>query len=196
MVSAYRPRYRAGFVVLSDATAPYAFSSVGAGGALIDYLAPRLVVARDVLAELRRNEARCPGLRTFVDWADADEDRRIHDLTIAHAIEVADLLRLYQLPGEHPREHLGEVATVYAAIELQEAGERPLVCVDDQLGKKLCRSRGLDFADTPALLVEMACEGAVEDRLGQKIWQALFSERRALWSHFRQRVAEARASRA
>jgi hypothetical protein len=195
MAAAHRPRYRGALVVLADATAPYAFCSVGAGRALIDYLGPCLVVARDVLGELRRNQPRCPGLRTFIEWAEAAEALRVHDLTLEHAVEVADLLRLYQLPGEHPREHLGEVATVYAAIELQEAGRSPLVCVDDQLGKKLCRGRGLDFADTPALLVEMVCEGVLDERLGQRIWQALFPQQRALWARFHQRVEAARSGR-
>ncbi len=189
------PRYRSALVVLADATAPYAFCSMGAGQALIDYLGACLVVVRDVLGELRRNQAGRPGLRVFVEWVEAAEDHRVHDLTVEHTVEVTDVLRLYQLPGEHPREHLGEIATVYGAIELQEAGRRPLVCVDDRLGKQLCRSRGLSYADTPALLVEMVREGCIDYRLGQRIWQALFPEQRAVWARFRQRVDEALADR-
>ncbi len=191
MTTPYRPRYRGALVVLADATAPFAFCKVGAGHALIDYLGACLVVVRDVLGELRRNQAECPGLRTFVDWVETAEDSRVHDLTIEHVVEVSDMLRFYQLPGEHPREHLGEIATVYAAIELAAAGRLPLVCVDDQLGKRLCRSRRLDYADTPALLVEMVCEDVIDQRLGQRIWQALFPDQRTLWPRLRQRIEEA-----
>jgi hypothetical protein len=191
MAVPYRPLYRRALVVLADSSAPYAFASVGAGQALIDYLGAGLIVARDVLDELRRNRARCPGLGVLVDWLEAAETQRVHDLAAAHLIEVHDLLRLYQLPGEHPREHVGEIATVYAAIELTAAGRAPLVCVDDQLGKQLCRSRRLAHADTPALIVEMVCEEAIDRRLGQRIWQTVFSGRRALWALYHQRVDEA-----
>jgi hypothetical protein len=191
MATPYRPVYRRALVVLADSSGPHAFCSVGAGQALIDYLGPGLLVARDVLGELRRNQATCPGLRVVVQWLEAREEERVHDLTYEHTLEVGDLLRLYQLPGEHPREHRGEIATVYAAIELAEAGRQPLVCVDDQLGKKLCRGRRLAHADTPMLLVEMVCEAAIDHRLGQRIWQALFPHQRALWARFRQRVDEA-----
>jgi hypothetical protein len=195
MGAPYRPLYRRALVVLADSSGPHTFCSVGAGQALIDYLGAGLLVVRDVLGELRRNQGACPGLRVVVQWLEASEEQRVHDLTHEHALEVGDLLRLYQLPGEHPREHLGEIATVYTAIELAEAGRQPLVCVDDQLGKKLCRGRRLAYADTPALLVEMVCEKAIDHRLGQRIWQALFPHQRALWARFRQRVDEACGAR-
>jgi hypothetical protein len=176
--------------LLSDSTAPMAFCAVGAGQTLLDYLQARLIVTREVLGELKRNHASMPSLAVAIAWLEDDEEERVHDLTSAHALEVTDFLQNYRTELDHPNEHLGEVATVYGALELVDQGRRPLVCMDDQLGKSLCRAKNLDHADTPALLIEMVCAKAIDFRLGQRIWQHMFSERR-LWRAYKERVEAA-----
>jgi hypothetical protein len=167
-----------------------AFCGVGAGQALLDYLQARLIVTREVLGELKRKHASMPSLEVAIAWLEDDEDERVHDLTSAHALEVTDFLQNYRTELDHPNEHLGEVATVYGALELVDQGRRPLVCMDDQLGKSLCRAKNLDQADTPALLIEMVCAKAIDFRLGQRIWQRMFTERR-LWLAYKQRIEAA-----
>lgn len=167
-----------------------AFCTVGAGQTLLDYLQARLIVTREVLGELKRNHASMPSLAVAIAWLEDDEDERVHDLTSAHALEVTDFLQNYRTELDHPNEHLGEVATVYGALELVDQGRRPLVCMDDQLGKSLCRAKNLDHADTPSLLIEMVCAKAIDFRLGQRIWQHMFSDRR-LWRAYKERVEAA-----
>ena len=164
-----------------------AFCRVGAGQSLLDYLEARLIVTREVLGELKRNVAAMPALHVTIAWLEEDEGQRVHDLTPEHALEVTDFLQNYRTEADHPNEHLGEVATVYGALELVDEGRQPLVCVDDQLGKKLCRTRNLDQADTPSLLIEMVCARAIDFRLGQRIWQNVLTDRR-LWKAYRERV--------
>jgi len=164
-----------------------AFCGVGAGQVLLDYLQGRLIVTREVLGELKRNVGAMPSLQRTIAWLEEDEDHRVHDLTSEHALEVTDFLQNYRTAVEHPDEHLGEVATVYGALELVDDGRRPLVCMDDQLGKTLCRAKNLDQADTPALLIEMVCAKVIDLRLGQRIWQNVFTDRR-LWRVYRERV--------
>ena len=193
MAGSRQLRFRGAVVVLSDATAPMAFCAVGAGPALLDYLAPSLVVVRDVLRELERNLRARPGLARVIDWLEQAEADRVHDLTSESALLVRDFLGNLQTAIDHPDEHIGEVATVFAADELAAAGRRPLVCMDDHQGKAMCRGRGLEHADTPALLVEMVCAGALPFAVGQRVWQQLFSDRR-IWGDFRRRIQDEHAS--
>ena len=183
-------RFKGALVVLSDSTAPMAFCRVGAGQSLLDYLEARLIVTREVLGELKRNVAAVPALHVTITWLEEDEGQRVHDLTPEHVLEVTDFLQNYRTEADHPNEHLGEVATVYGALELVDEGRQPLVCMDDQLGKKLCRTRNLDQADTPSLVIEMVCARAIDFRLGQRIWQNVLTDPR-LWKAYRERVADA-----
>ena len=147
------------------------------------------MVVRDVLHELEENLAKFPPLHLFLDWFAADEANRVLDLTPENILNVGDALRLLQLPGDPPFKHVGEVATVYGGLQLREAGRTFLICMDDHDGKNLARSAALPYADTPALIIEMACSGVIPLRLGQTIWQhGVFPDRRELWKEFEARI--------
>jgi hypothetical protein len=98
------------------------------------------MVVRDVLHELKQNRATFAALHVFIDWFEADEENRVLDLTPENILSVGDVLRLFQLPGDPPFKHVGEVATIHGALQLRDAGRTFLICMDDQEGKKLARS--------------------------------------------------------
>jgi predicted nucleic acid-binding protein len=181
--------YSAATIVLSDASALIAFSRSGAANALLEYLGNRLIVVRDVLNELQQNRAKFAALHVFIDWLEADEETRVLDLTPENILNVGDVLRLLQLPGDPRFKHVGEVATIQGALQLRDAGRTFLICMDDQDGKKLARSASFQFADTPALIIEMVCSGAIPVKLGQTVWQnGAFPDRRELWKEFATRI--------
>jgi hypothetical protein len=71
----------------------------------------------------------------------------------------------------------------------------PLLLVDDQRhGKALAALRGLTVMDTPALIIEMVCAGAMPRPLGAKVWRAAFSDR-SRWPLFDERINAALAGR-
>ncbi|MHB8619312.1 MAG: hypothetical protein ACYDAG_07065 [Chloroflexota bacterium] len=123
-------------------------------------------------------------MQPIVDWFEDPEGeaQRIVDLTPEHVLAVDDMVELYRDPGDHPHKNRGEIATVYGALQLLASGLNLLVAVDDQLAKELCRVRHIPHADTPHLIVEMACGGALPRTLGARIWrEGLFANNRGRW---------------
>jgi len=176
-------------VVLTDSTVAVNFAKAGAVGILIEYLADRVLVCRDVLEELRRIIAVHPSLASFVKPVDADEEARIAPLSLAGLQKVDDLARALRLPDDHPRKHIGECATVVAAQEMTARGIVPFVCMDDRDGKQLARQARLTFGDSPELVIEMVLQGAIRDSVGAQIWRrGLFPEQRSAWPGFQKRL--------
>jgi hypothetical protein len=165
-----------------------AFCTVGAGQQLLDRLGGQLVVTREVMNELIRHRQRLPNLNVVIDWLGAEEEAKVYTLSSESATEVLDVVRL--LGGGHPDEHVGEVATVFAAVDLIEAGEEVVVLMDDQDGRRLGRAKGLVMIDCPALLVDMVCGDDLDFALAGRIWrEKLFPGRREVWPALAERVS-------
>jgi hypothetical protein len=87
---------------------------------------------------------------------------------------------------------VGEVTCVVLAQELRDSDQgQPVLLLDDIAhGKNLAKPRGLDVVDTPAMIVEMVCGGAMGKQLGAKAWRATFSYR-SNWAEYEVRLADA-----
>jgi hypothetical protein len=175
-----------------DATVPMAFAKVGAAQAFLDYVGERTLLVRDVLDELRRHRQRFSNLCPLIAFFEAEGDRRVLDLAPRHVLAVDDLAAVHHAPGDPPTRNRGEIATVYGAIALRRQCRGVLVGMDDHLGKQLCRQRRIPAADTPSLLVEMVCAGALTYETGGRIWRSgLFDNNRTAWRAYRTRLQEA-----
>jgi hypothetical protein len=64
-------------------------------------------------------------------------------------------------------ENAGELATIiWADAEAQE-GRRYHILTDDRLGKDLARDRGYAYSNTPELILQMVCAGALSYAHGE-----------------------------
>ncbi len=182
-------RFGSARVVLGDSSLAVHFAKGGGIAALLDFLGDRLQVARDVLDELRRLVVANPALEAFVRWAEADEEARVAPLSIPGVQKALDLARVLQLPGDHERAHVGECATIVVAEEMCARGVVVLVCMDDGEGKRLARRARLEVGDTPELLIEMVCAGALDAKDGAHLWRrGLFPDRRDVWAAYWERL--------
>lgn len=150
--------------VLLDASP---FISFAEGGALIPlarYLEDRAAIALDVDNELRRLAARrFPALQSLdrLAWPPGEPLALPADLLA----DAEDLRRLNSSPGEHAAANRGEIATALLAGRMR----LPAV-VDDQLGKDLCRMRGVDRLSTAQLAAEMVAASALDEASGFSVF--------------------------
>lgn len=136
----------------------------------------------DVKAEIERryHHAGHLSLRPLVH---AWPFREVLPLPLPVRQEVAAILAVRRF--SHPDEDLGETATVfYARHRRDEAAEEWLVLTDDTQGRKLAAFKGVATADTPALIIEMVCGGALDLNLGGRIWRSRFGSSRAKWKEY------------
>lgn len=145
-----------------------AFINFAEGGALIQlsaYLGGRAAVTLDVDAELRRNAAgRFPALKTLgiLKWP-PDEPVALSPQLLADA---KALRGLYSAPGAHEDANLGEIATALLAGQLGDA----VVIMDDELGKRLCRTRNVARLSSAQLAAEMVAAAALDDETGLRVF--------------------------
>jgi len=153
--------------VLLDTSPFISFAQAGALIPLAQYLGDRAAIVLDVANELRRNAAgRFPQLTTLdmLRWP-SGEPRSLPPELLADA----DALRRLHSPiGAHEAANRGEIATVLLAARVQDA----LVVMDDELGKKLCRMRGVDRLSTAQLAAEMVAAGGVYEASGFGVFDA------------------------
>ena len=145
-----------------------AFINFAEGGALIQlaaYLGRRAAVTLDVEVELRRNAAgRFPPLKTLamLKWPPG-EPLALPSQLLADA----EALRgLHSAPGAHEDANRGEIATALLAGRLADA----VVIMDDELGKRLCRTRGVPRLSSAQLAAEMVVAGALDDETGLRVF--------------------------
>lgn len=144
------------------------FISFAEGGALIplaQYLGDRAAMVLDVANELRRNAAgRFPQLKTLdmLRWPPGDPLSLPPDLLA----DAEALRRLHSPIGAHEAADRGEIATALVAARVQGA----VVVMDDELGKNLCRMRGIDRLSTAQLAAEMVGAGAFDEDAGYAVF--------------------------
>jgi hypothetical protein len=152
--------------VLLDTSAFINFSDGGAVIQLSAYLGTRAAVTLDVDIELRRNAAgRFPALKTLgmLKWPPGEPLALPPDL-----LSDADALRrLHSTPGAHEAANRGEIATALLAGRLGGA----VVIMDDDLGKRLCRTRGISRLSSAQLVAEMVAASALDDETGLKVFE-------------------------
>lgn len=153
--------------VLLDTSPFISFAQGGALFQLAGYLGDRAAIALDVAEELRRNSAgRFPELKTLdmLRWPPGEPLALPPDLLA----DAADLRRLHSEPGAHEAANRGEIATALLAGRLGDA----VVVMDDDLGKRLCRTRGVPRLSAAQLVAEMVVAEALDDRTGLAVFDA------------------------
>lgn len=153
--------------VLLDTSPFISFAQGGALFQLAGYLGNRAAVALDVAEELRRNSAgRFPELKTLglLGWPPGEPLALPPELLA----DAADLRRLHSDPGAHEAANRGEIATALLAGRLGDA----VVIMDDDLGKRLCRTRGIPRLSTAQLVAEMVVTEALDDATGFAVFDA------------------------
>lgn len=149
------------------------FVSFAQGGALFQvagYLGDRAAIALDVAEELLRNSTgRFPELKTLamLRWPPGEPLALPPDLLA----DAADLRRLHSAPGAHEAANRGEIATALLAGRLRDA----VVVMDDDLGKRLCRTRAVPHLSTARLVAEMVVAEALDDATGLAVFDAATS---------------------
>lgn len=176
--------------VLADTTVFCNFADAGGNAlaALAEHL-PQLNVVADVKAEIERrfHHAGHSSLRPLVDAWPFREPVTLPPLVRQ---EVASVLAVQRF--SHPDEDLGETATVfYARHRRDEASEEWLVLTDDTQGRKLAAVKRVSVADTPALVIEMVCAGALDLNLGRRVWRSRFANSRPKWKEYEDAVRTA-----
>ena len=175
-------------LLLTDSTMPVSFCDAGANlaGSLLTYLGDRLHMVADVHEELERKAEGSAALRAFLG---AFPDERVRVLDLSVAAKVAEARKAVSVAGTHPREDVGEIASVFYAEVRREQGEEFTVITDDHYGKTLARDRQLKVVTTPSLVVEMVCAEALAYADGERVWRACFTNRDK-WKGFGERVRQ------
>ncbi|MBX5441926.1 MAG: hypothetical protein IRZ32_10420 [Solirubrobacteraceae bacterium] len=152
--------------VLLDTSALVSFAQARQLFYLVQYLGQRGSVALDVQVEIERHQVgRFPDLKTLamLRWPPGGPLALPADLLV----DARDLRRLHRQPGEHPDANAGEIATVLLAARLGA-----LAVLDDRLGRRLARFRGLPFLTTPQLAAEMVATGAIDADMALAVFRA------------------------
>jgi hypothetical protein len=184
-------RFAAAVVVIGDATIPINCAKGGVILELIGYLNGRLRVTRDVLTELEGLRAEFPAIEPFIDWLEADETNRVAALSPEGLQRAGDLARNFQLPGDHPRKHLGECTTVVAGEELRAKGVDPLLGLDDSDGRRLAIGSRFTIGNSAELIIEMVCHGGLPPAHGGRAWRSgVYPGRREMWKVCAERLRQ------
>jgi hypothetical protein len=174
--------------LLSDATMPVNFCKAGAhyGLKLLEHFGDRLFVVEDVFEELERHAETSAAVRRLVEeWPSG----QVRSLEVDLSAQVASILSIRHVAGDHPETDLGEVATVLFAARSRDAGTGEYVVVtDDNYGKELARDRGLDLRTTPQTIVELVCAGTLTFDDGDRVWRQCFTNR-SRWAGYRDALA-------
>ena len=152
--------------VLLDASAFINFAEGGALFQLAGYLGERAAVTLDVDLEVRRNSVgRFPALKTLtmLKWP-GGEPLALPPELLADA---EALRRLHATAGVHERANRGEIATALLAGKLGDA----LVIMDDELGKRLCRTRAVPRLSSAQLAAEMVAAVVLDDQTGLRVFE-------------------------
>lgn len=182
------PTTRDANVVLLDASAIVSFSEGGSLYHLSVYLGERAAITLDVHRELLRlSHSQFPGLRALerLGWPPGAPRALPPDL-------LEDALQLRKLetdPGAHEHANKGEISTALLAGRLRDDGV--VVIMDDRLGRKLLRRRGIAFLTSAQLALEMAAQGALDDDAARAVYAQASPQE---LDRFEQRLAGVRAT--
>jgi hypothetical protein len=170
---------------------PVSFSKAGvrSAHAMARHLGDRVHMVSDVHIELRRLSQRLPALAKLLrGWP----PNPVRELDLHLKGEVAAAIKARQVPGQHPDEDRGEVASVFYAASRREAGESFEIITDDGYGKKLARDRDLALVTTADLALEMVQMDALSHVDGKRVWRQCVG--RSRWKDFDGALAQRRAS--
>jgi hypothetical protein len=173
-------------LLLTDSTVPVNFSKAGGNCAIamLKHLGERLHMVAEVHGELTRLAAESVSLQRFLEEFPED---RVRTLSRELTATVGAVQKTINAAGTHPREDIGEIATVFYAEQRRDEGEVFDLITDDHTGRTLASDRGLKVITTPSLVVEMVCAGALDYSDGNRVWQRCFTNR-AKWKVFRERI--------
>jgi hypothetical protein len=175
-------------LLLSDATMPVNFCKAGANCALamLEHFGSRIFMVADVHEELARHGESSPAVKKLIDrWPTT----QVLGLDLDLTTNVASILKLTRLTGDHPKADAGEVATVLFAAKCRDEGMREYVVVtDDRFGIDVARDRKLPLQNSPQVIVEMVCADSLSFADGDRVWRHCFTNR-AKWSAYREAVA-------
>lgn len=160
---------------------PVSFSRAGSRSAyaMAKHLGDRVYMVADVHSELQRLSRRLPALaRLLEDWP----SNPVLELDKDLKEKVATAIKARWIPGVHPDEDRGEIATVFYAVARREEGKSFAVVTDDGYGKKLARDRDLRLVTTAELVLEMVQADALSRTDGKRVWRQCVSKRR--WADF------------
>ncbi|HMN99830.1 MAG TPA: hypothetical protein PKD59_10475 [Miltoncostaeaceae bacterium] len=159
-----------GIWLLADTSVIRHLCRFGVAETFLDHVgAEQVFVVRDVADELEhaRSAGAAPGLDAFMrerSWPAADQ---VRDLDPAVTVEVVEALAFINTADMHPKENIGEIATVLYASRSEDCYQ---ILVDDGAGKKLAESHRLDFTNTCMIAEELVELGLIDPAVGQKLW--------------------------
>lgn len=142
-------------------------------------------MVEDVNIELERLSSGFPALDALMrDWP----PNPVRKLGLSLRADVASVIKARQVPGQHPSEDVGEIATVLYAAKRRDEGEIFDVLTDDRYGKKLARDRGLTLVTTSHLVLEMVVANALAEQEGMRVWRECVP--RKAWKDFEKALAK------
>lgn len=151
--------------VLLDASVIVNFADTGMIIPLARYLGSRAAITLDVDRELRRLAGSSrPALATLdrMRWPPGDPLALPPDLLA----DAEALRKLNTPPGAHEAANRGEIATALLAARLADA----TVVMDDALGKRLCKQRGVPRLSSAQLAAEMVAAEAFDEEAGYTVF--------------------------
>lgn len=152
--------------VLLDTSVFVNFADAGMLIPLASYLGPRAAITLDVERELHRLAGTSrPELATLhrLRWP-AGEALALPPALLADA---EALRRLHSPVGAHEAANRGEISTALMASRLPNA----VVAMDDGLGKRLCRLRGVPRISSAQLAAEMVAAGVLDEGAGYEVFE-------------------------
>lgn len=155
---------------------PVGFSKAGTrcAHAMAGYLGDRVYMVSDVHVELERLSRRLPALAKLLkNWP----SNAVRELDLSLKVEVAEAVKARYVPGQHPDEDRGEIATIFYAADRRDAGEHFKIVTDDSFGKQLARDRKLKLLTTAELTLEMVQAEAISHADGKRVWRQCVSKR-------------------
>ena len=180
-------RLRGRELVLGETSSLCAFAQVGHAHTVLSWFGDALWTVREVHDELVRNRGRFAATERLLRHL--EQRGRVATLSPAGMDWVVQMARYFHSPCDHGRKDVGELATARLAIELIDAGRRPIVLVDDRLGTDLCRRFRAPVLATHEVVVEMVRAGAISRFEGGRVWRGLkrsgpdYERRVGPWPH-------------
>lgn len=174
-------------LLLTDSTMPMSFcrAGIGCARAMAEYLGDQVHMVADVYVELERLASGLPALDALMrDWP----PNPVRELGLSLKADVASVIKARQVPGQHPSEDVGEIATVLYAAKRRDEGEIFDVLTDDRYGKKLVRDRGLTLVTTSHLVVDMVAANVLAEHAGKRVWRECVP--RKAWGDFEKSLAK------
>jgi hypothetical protein len=171
--------------VYLDTSAFIYFAKAGHCMTLVNYLGKKLRISTDVETELGRSHHPDIELLMLVNnWPPGGAQELPPHLTD----EARRIIQFSQEPGDRADKNAGEVTTVMCA---QHDG-RALVILEDNLGKRQAKRRGVKRLSTAQLAAEMVAVGALSEQDGCAVFEKCIEDKRKVQQYWRATLRDAR----